>query len=301
MTPKVLAAAGAVGLALTLVPALHAATPQTAGLQVALRAWGLYLGPVDGIAGPGTRQAVRAFQRQAGLPVDGRAGEQTRRALGPLGGPLLGGRTLRRGAFGGDVAVLQFLLKRSGLFRWPIDGYFGRATATAVHRYQQARGLAVDGVAGPLTLASLRHSKRPVRAPAPPGAGPSARAVRELVDAWAGRYRVDPALARALAWMESGYQPNLSSEAGAWGVMQIIPTTWDYVEVVVLGQAVPRTVEGNVRVGVALLRHLLNRFEGDERLALGAWYQGERAVREHGLYNETTAFVANVLALRSRV
>ena len=48
--------------------------PQVAGLQVALRAWGLYDGPIDAIDGPGTRAAVRAFQQRAGLPVDGVAG-----------------------------------------------------------------------------------------------------------------------------------------------------------------------------------------------------------------------------------
>jgi soluble lytic murein transglycosylase-like protein len=125
--------------------------------------------------------------------------------------------------------------------------------------------------------------------------------VRSLVDTWAGRYGVDPALARALAWMESGYQTNLTSHAGAWGVMQIIPPAWDYVETVLLQQDVPRTAEGNVRIGVALIRQLLREFDGDERLAVGAWYQGPRAVREHGLYPETKVFVANVLALRTRV
>jgi hypothetical protein len=51
---------------------------------------------------------------------------------------------------------------------------------------------------------------------------------------------------------------------------------------------------------MALLRHLLRRFDGDQRLALAAWYQGEKAVRERGLYDETKVFVANVLALSSR-
>ena len=40
------------------------------------------------------------------------------------------------------------------------------------------------------------------------------------------------------------------------------------------------------------LKHLLDAFDGDERLALAGWYQGERAVRAHGLYNITKPFVA---------
>ena len=69
------------------------------------------------------------------------------------------------------------------------------------------------------------------------------------------------------------------------------------METVLLGRTVPRTGEGGVEVGMALLSHLLKRFGGDQRLALAAWYQGEKAVRERGLYEETKAFVANVLAL----
>jgi soluble lytic murein transglycosylase-like protein len=83
--------------------------------------------------------------------------------------------------------------------------------------------------------------------------------------------------------------------------MQILPTTWDYVVDEIIGHPVDKTALGNVQVGVALLRHLLDAFGGDERLALAAWYQGERAVRERGLFDETKPFVANVLALRERM
>src|SRR3954451_5195570 len=94
---KALAAAAAAGLTLALVPPAMAAgdqaarsevRPQVAGLQVALRAWGLYAGPIDAIDGPGTRAAVRASQQRSGLPADGLAGRKTRAALGPLGRPL---------------------------------------------------------------------------------------------------------------------------------------------------------------------------------------------------------------------
>ncbi|CAA9502918.1 MAG: hypothetical protein AVDCRST_MAG13-2368, partial [uncultured Solirubrobacteraceae bacterium] len=55
-------------LALGLVPAAaRAASRDVAALQAALRAVGTYAGPVDGLAGPGTRVAVLRFQRSAGL------------------------------------------------------------------------------------------------------------------------------------------------------------------------------------------------------------------------------------------
>ena len=101
--------------------------------------------------------------------------------------------------------------------------------------------------------------------------------------------------------MESGYNNNLVSSAGATGVMQLLPQTWDYVETSLVGRPVPHTVDGNVRVGVAYLRQLLSEFQGDKRLALGAWYQGPAAVRTRGLYAETRWFVAAVFALEQRM
>jgi soluble lytic murein transglycosylase-like protein len=101
--------------------------------------------------------------------------------------------------------------------------------------------------------------------------------------------------------MESGFQADVTSSAGAWGVMQIMPETWDFAETVLIGAPVPRTADGNVRVGVAYLHHLLHRFGGDERLAVAAYYQGAEAVRRHGLLAVTRPYVADVLALRDRM
>jgi soluble lytic murein transglycosylase-like protein len=123
--------------------------------------------------------------------------------------------------------------------------------------------------------------------------------VRALLDYWASRYGVDRKLVRAVAWMESGYQTNLTSSAGAWGVMQILPVTWSYVETVLVGAKIPRTASGNIRVGVLFLRQLLREFGGDERRALAAWYQGPASVRKRGILRESKVFVANVLALKS--
>src|SRR5690348_11500210 len=118
-------------------PAGAALNPQHAGLQVALRAQGLYLGPIDAIIGPRTAAAVRTFQRVHGLHVTGIADLATRRELGPLGTPLFGSRTLSRGKFGWDVAVLQFLLVRHGV-HVPVNAYLDRPTVAGIKRYQRA-------------------------------------------------------------------------------------------------------------------------------------------------------------------
>jgi soluble lytic murein transglycosylase-like protein len=358
--------AAVVGLTLgaALSSGAHAAgytNTQIPGLQVALRAHGFYRGPVDGIAGPRTAKAIRAFQREAGLSVDGIAGLRTRRALGPLGTPLFGRRTLARGKVGWDVSVLQFLLARRGYLKCEIDGRFGADTERALRAFQRRAGLAVDGIAGPATLAVLdvagdAASPGPGSTPKPrpkpkpalvryvvrPGDSltsiatrqrtsvptlarlnrldparflligtplrvPAVRAaaqpfsVRVRLDYWARHYGIEPRLLRALAWMESGYQNHVVSSTGAFGIMQVAPETWDFVETVLLGRRVPRTADGNIRVGAAFLAHLLKEFGGDLRLALGAYYQGPRGVRTQGLLPVTEAYVADVLALRERV
>jgi LysM repeat protein len=370
-----LAVAAVVLAALTFAAPAAAANPQLAGLQVALRAFGLYPGPIDAQAGPATAAAIKAFQRHKHLTVDGIAGARTRAELGPLGRPLFGKRTIVRGDFGWDVSVLQYLLHRRGLYDGPYDGYVGPDTVKALKRYQRQSRLAVDGIAGRATTAVLvRQLHVPVAArprvvtrQAPAAAAPkrvhivragenltllarrfgiglgaltranrldpakplligtrlripgavappahvttrtpaavttSAGEIRDALGSWAVRYGVDPRLARALSWMESGYQADVRSPAGAWGPMQLLPMTWDYVVGQLIRKPVPQTAVGNVQVGLAYLRHLLAAFDGDEQLALAAWYQGERAVRDNGVYAESKAFVANVLALRDRM
>jgi peptidoglycan hydrolase-like protein with peptidoglycan-binding domain len=325
------------------------ANPQVAGLQVALRAYGYYLGPIDAVSGPGTATAVRAFQRSSHLAVDGIAGAGTRRALGRLGRPLYGKRTLVQGRVGWDVSVLQYLLARHGVGR-VVDGYFGAETRAAVRRFQRRAGLVVDGIAGPQTLAALEGRRAPVRpsqrryvvrpgdsltaiaekhgvamrslartngldpakplligtrlkvpAEAPPPLAAPPSAVRDLITQVATTHGVDPSLARAVAWMESGFQPHVVSHAGALGVMQVTPPTWEFVETVLLGRRVPKTTAGNIKVGVVFLRHLLREFGGDERLAVAAYYQGIRAVRQHGLFAETVTYVEAIRSLKGKV
>jgi peptidoglycan hydrolase-like protein with peptidoglycan-binding domain len=345
--------------ALAAPAAAHASgNPQIAGLQVALRAHGLYLAKIDGIAGPRTSAAVHAFQRRHHLRI-GVADIHTRAALGPLGRPLFGSRTLRQGDFGWDVSVLQFLLVRRGVYNGALDGYMGKETGAALRRYQRVMHLRADAVVGPRTLTAIvRHDRVPVRArvpgatggptatyvvhpgdsltaiarthgtsvaalatlnridaakpiviglklrlpaPAPGSLGAQSVDVRSILDAWSARLGVDEHLVRALAWMESGYQTSIVSPAGAVGVLQTLPSTRDYVETVLNGAPIARTVSGDVEVGVLYLKHLLAVFKGDESLALAGWYQGERAVRTHGVYAISKPFVANVLALRARM
>jgi murein DD-endopeptidase MepM/ murein hydrolase activator NlpD len=147
------------------VPPQADASPNVAALQAALKALHLYGGFVDGVKGPLTRRGVTTFQQRRGLAVDGIAGPQTRRALGWRGRPPLGSRVMRFGNRGWDVAALQFLLQRAGHGPGRADGIFGPLTRGAVLRAQRAARVAVDGLAGRLTINSLRHGAEPPDGP----------------------------------------------------------------------------------------------------------------------------------------
>ncbi|MBL8777736.1 MAG: peptidoglycan-binding protein [Acidimicrobiales bacterium] len=112
-----------------------------------------------GTYGPATEGAVRRFQDQRGLHVDGVCGQQTWSSLVEagyrLGDRLLYHRTpLLRGD---DVHELQQRLGSLGFDAGRVDGFFGVDSAKALKDFQQNVGLTCDGICGPDTLEALRR------------------------------------------------------------------------------------------------------------------------------------------------
>ena len=133
-------------------------------LQRRLRAVGVDPGPVDGRFGALTEAAVRRFQSARGLVVDGIVGPRTRPALrAPV--PLARGAGIDRAGGSSRVRALQRQLRAVGVGPGPVDGRFGARTEAAVRRFQHARGLAVDGIAGPHTTRRLARHDKPAAAP----------------------------------------------------------------------------------------------------------------------------------------
>lgn len=158
--PSIRVISGGIALAVVVALALPAqsfAGPKVAAVQVALKRVGLYNTTVDGVRGPLTKAAIVRFQRRRGLSVDGVVGPQTRRAFGKRGRPAFGSRTMKRGDRGWDVAAMQYILARRGYPPGAIDAVFGPMTDRALRNFQSALGLSADGLAGPATIAGLRH------------------------------------------------------------------------------------------------------------------------------------------------
>ena len=130
---------------------------------------------------------------------------------------------------------------------------------------------------------------------------PERRALQKHFDTAARQHGVPADLLKAMSWQESGWQNGVTSSVGAQGVGQLMPDTVTHVNQDLLKQNLdPDKPEQNIKMSAAYLRFLLNQTDGDSRLALAAYYQGLNAVQQRGLYNDTQAYVQDVLALQAR-
>jgi LysM repeat protein len=113
---------------------------------------------------------------------------------------------------------------------------------------------------------------------------------------------VPASLAEAIGYQESGFNNGMVSKTGAVGVMQIMPSTWNWIGQNLAGPPPLSTSSAtdNIRAGSLLLHSLLSDTGGDAATAVAGYYQGLQSVRAHGLYADTQAYVNNVLALRQR-
>ena len=123
-------------------------------------------------------------------------------------------------------------------------------------------------------------------------------AIRRLIVEEARRIGVPPAFALAVAWQESGWQQGVTSWAGAVGVMQLLPSTGEWVGEAMLGRHVDLAdARQNVRAGVRLLAHYLDRYDGNRDLVLAAYYQGQTAADRYGVYRVSRPYIASIKIL----
>jgi hypothetical protein len=124
--------------------------------------------------------------------------------------------------------------------------------------------------------------------------------VRRVVAGAARNHDVDPQLALAVSWQESGWQMGLVSHADAIGAMQVLPATARWMEHYAGRPLELDELGDNATAGVLLLK-VLSRHTHRRTHKIGAYYQGLGAVRRHGLYDETRTYVANVEAIKRRL
>jgi N-acetylmuramoyl-L-alanine amidase len=166
----------------------------------------------------------------------------------------------------------------------------------------------------PVVLAAVAKARKPTTKPttnAPASSGqdqleqqlgrradPSRSTVRRIIEDTARQHGVDADLALAVSWQEAGWQQHHVSSASAIGAMQVIPATGEWMSGVVGRDLDLLDVHDNVTAGVVLLKVLTDA--APQRQAVAGYYQGLAGVREHGMYDDTKRYVANVMYLKNR-
>ncbi|MGH2969393.1 MAG: peptidoglycan-binding protein [Solirubrobacteraceae bacterium] len=139
--------------------------PEVAAVQ---RALGI---TADGVFGPQTNAAVKAFQARNGLEVDG--------IVGPITSGALDGGSSGTGAGGGPAPSRSVTIAVQGKLGIPADGVYGAQSRSAVKAFQARNGLEVDGVVGPATLGALGLSSMSAGSGA--GGGSAVSAARAML------------------------------------------------------------------------------------------------------------------------
>ena len=122
------------------------------GIQEELAAHGYKPGPADGLMGPRTRRAIRKYQRDAGLPVNGIA---TKEILDHMKfvQPKVHAKPEPKPS--GLVYDVQVKLRELGYYHGPLDGVTGPASREAARAFRYDAGLPVSGAINEDLLARL--------------------------------------------------------------------------------------------------------------------------------------------------
>ncbi len=109
----------------------------------------------------------------------------------------------------------------------------------------------------------------------------------------ASHYQIDPALIKAIIMAESGYNTKAISKKGAKGLMQLMPRTAQSMGVEDIFNP-----HQNIAGGVQYFKQMVNRFNGDVKLALAAYNAGSRNVRNYNgvpPFKATRSYIKKVL------
>lgn len=126
----------------------------TAALQTDLQTLGFYDDKIDGIYGPDTVEAVKAFQASVGLPETGLPDPPTQNAINEM---LATNEAL-------NVSALQGLLKGLGVYDGPIDGQYNTQTQDAVKELQAQLGVPQTGTMDPATWEAYANRRNGLEA-----------------------------------------------------------------------------------------------------------------------------------------
>ena len=129
---------------------------------------------------------------------------------------------------------------------------------------------------------------------------PSRSQTRAMIVATARRHGVDPRLALAISWQESGWNQRQVSVANAIGTMQVIPSSGEWASQMVGRRLNLLNTQDNITAGVAIIRSLTRSAKNLDQ-AIAGYYQGLYSVQRNGMYTDTKQYVAAIKAHRARM
>ncbi|MHB1472864.1 MAG: lytic transglycosylase [Dermatophilaceae bacterium] len=129
---------------------------------------------------------------------------------------------------------------------------------------------------------------------------PSRTQTKAMIVATARRHGVDPKLALAVSWQESGWNQRQVSVANAIGAMQVIPSSGAWASELIGRRLNLLNAQDNITAGVIILRSL-TRSASTQTHAIAGYYQGLYSVQNSGMYADTKQYVASVLSLTLRM
>jgi LysM repeat protein len=129
---------------------------------------------------------------------------------------------------------------------------------------------------------------------------PSRTGTKAMIVSTAARHGVDPRLALAISWQESGWNQRQVSVANAIGAMQVIPSSGVWASELLGRRLDLLSTPDNVTAGVVILRSL-SRSARTEEEAIAGYYQGLQSVLKNGMYPDTKQYVKSVLLSRDRM
>ncbi len=129
---------------------------------------------------------------------------------------------------------------------------------------------------------------------------PSRAQTRQMIINTARRHGVDPRLALAVSWQESGWNQRQVSVANAIGAMQVIPSSGEWASQMAGRRLNLLRTQDNVTAGVVILRSLTRSAKNTDQ-AIAGYYQGLYSVQKNGMYADTKHYVAAVKAHRARM
>jgi LysM repeat protein len=129
---------------------------------------------------------------------------------------------------------------------------------------------------------------------------PSRSQTKAIIVATARRHGVDPKLALAVGWQESGWNQRQVSVANAIGVMQVIPSSGEWASQMAGRHLNLLNTQDNITAGVVILRSLTRSAPSLDK-AVAGYYQGLYSVTKNGMYADTKVYVAAIKAHRARM